>query len=61
MQPRAEAYSIVIDDLNLDAFPDSDLIAVEHTAPQTPVGHSAIGTELATRKPSRFKKLSGRT
>ena len=33
MKDRAETYSIVIDDLNLDAFTDSDLIAVEHTAP----------------------------
>ena len=61
MKPEAGVYSIVIDDLNLDAFPDSDLIPLAHTAPSTPVGHSVIGTELATRTPSRFKKLSGRT
>ena len=61
MQPDAEVYSIVIDDLNLDAFPDSDLIPLAHTAPPTPVGHSVIGTELAARTPSRYKKLSGRT
>ena len=61
MQPDAEVYSIVIDDLNLDAFPDSDLIPLAHSSPPTPVGHSVIGTELATRTPSRFKKLSGRT
>ena len=55
MQPDAEVYSIVIDDLNLDAFPDSDLIPLAHTAPPAPVGHSVIGTELAARTPSRFK------
>ena len=57
----AETYSIAIDDLNLDAFPDSDLISMEHTAPTGTVGHAVVGTELATRAPSRFKKLSGRT
>ena len=61
MDERAETYSIVIDDLNLDAFPNSDLISVEHTAPEAPIGRAVIGTELATRAPSRFKKLSGRT
>ena len=60
-QSDAEVYSVVIDDLNLDAFPDSDLIPLAHTAPPVPAGHSVIGTELAARAPSRFKKLSGRT
>ena len=61
MQSGAEVYSIVIDDLNLDAFPDSDLIPLAHTAPSAPAGHAVIGTELAARTTSRFKKLSGRT
>ena len=61
MSERAETYSIVIDDLNLDAFPDSDLISMEHTAPTSAIGHAVIGTELATHTPSRFKRLSGRT
>ena len=52
---------MVIDDLDLDAFPDPDLISVKHTASRTPVGHAVIGTELATPAQSRFKKLSGKT
>ena len=53
---HAELYSVVIDDLDLGAFPDSNLIPVEHT-----VCHAVIGTELAAPAQSRYKKLSGKT
>ena len=45
---HAEVYSVVINDLDLDAFPDPDLISVKHTASRTPMGHAVIWTELAT-------------
>ena len=52
-------YSIVVDDLNLDAFPDSELIPSEHTIRSPPPTRALLGTGVPSESSSRFRKLSG--
>ena len=55
----ASVYSVVIDHLNVDVFPESDMISVEHTTARIPEGQAVIGTEIVAPAPTRYKTSSG--